>query len=218
MSQCFVGGLSTTTEEKDIYDAFKEHGSIVRVDLRSGYAFVEYAHPGDADRAIDHLDGSHIRCAVVRVEKSMRRSKKCYRCNRIGHFEADCQARSRSRSAGRNKPTKRRSSERNKKRRRSRSSSSSSSDSSSSGSSTGGSEHRRNWHFEWREWQKDGDESPEGRGRERGFYDRDRSRERGRDRGRSSPRRSSSPRDRSRHRERDRSRGRDSSRDRDRRH
>jgi len=67
----FVGGLSRRVVERDVEDLFSKYGRVVKVDLKSGFAFVRYEEPQDADDAIRHLNGIEwIDNCKIRVEPS----------------------------------------------------------------------------------------------------------------------------------------------------
>ncbi len=38
----YVGRLSSRTRERDLEDAFSKYGRIIRLDMKAGYAFIEY--------------------------------------------------------------------------------------------------------------------------------------------------------------------------------
>jgi hypothetical protein len=41
-SVVYVGRLSSRTRERDLEDAFSKYGRIIRLDMKAGYAFIEY--------------------------------------------------------------------------------------------------------------------------------------------------------------------------------
>lgn len=57
MSRVYVGRLSNRTRERDLEDTFGKYGRITRVDMKYGYAFVEFSDNRDAEDAVRDLDG-----------------------------------------------------------------------------------------------------------------------------------------------------------------
>jgi len=73
----FVGGLSFTTTDEGLRDAFARFGTVESAqvvrgpDGRSrGFGFVEMASPDDAERAITSLNGSTLDGRTIKVEKA----------------------------------------------------------------------------------------------------------------------------------------------------
>lgn len=69
-SRIYVGNLSSKTREKDLQEEFEKYGKVVRVDVKTGFAFIEYDDERDAEEAIDRMDGETIDGRKVSVEKS----------------------------------------------------------------------------------------------------------------------------------------------------
>jgi len=95
----YIGKLSQRTRERDIEDTFSKYGKINAVDLKRGYAFVEYDDERDADDAIRAMDGNELDGARIVVEASHggrdrdRRgpgSDECFSCGGRGHWARDC--------------------------------------------------------------------------------------------------------------------------------
>lgn len=67
-TKLFVGNISFNTTENDLHDAFAAHGQVVEANLmmdrttgRSrGFAFVTYATPEEAQKAIDAMHGHQL--------------------------------------------------------------------------------------------------------------------------------------------------------------
>ncbi|XP_063933107.1 uncharacterized protein LOC135144908 [Zophobas morio] len=98
MSRIFVGNLSRNVRRSDLEKHFSEFGSIQKIDLKSGYAFIDYKEQRDADDAIRELnytkfDGQRI---VVELSRSSghRRERstgdRCFVCNESDHWARDC--------------------------------------------------------------------------------------------------------------------------------
>jgi cold-inducible RNA-binding protein len=73
----FIGGLSYTTTDDGLRDAFARYGTVESAqvvrgpDGRSrGFGFVEMANPEDAERAVSGLNGSSLDGRTIRVEKA----------------------------------------------------------------------------------------------------------------------------------------------------
>jgi RNA recognition motif-containing protein len=73
----FVGGLSFSTTDEGLREAFAEYGTVESAqvvrgpDSRSrGFGFVEMANPEDAERAVTGLSGSSLDGRTIRVEKA----------------------------------------------------------------------------------------------------------------------------------------------------
>jgi RNA recognition motif-containing protein len=68
MKNLYVGNLPHSTTEADLRSAFEAHGAVQKVSMvtdrdtgRSrGFAFVEMADAGEADRAVAALNGSQL--------------------------------------------------------------------------------------------------------------------------------------------------------------
>lgn len=62
MSGCrvFIGRLNPAAREKDVERFFKGYGRIRDIDLKTGFGFVEFEDPRDADDAVYELDGKEL--------------------------------------------------------------------------------------------------------------------------------------------------------------
>jgi len=56
-TQIFIAKLSSYVREKDLEYEFRRYGTIRNVELKRGYAFIEYENYKDADEAIREMDG-----------------------------------------------------------------------------------------------------------------------------------------------------------------
>eukprot|EP01111_Echinosteliopsis_oligospora_P011304 TRINITY_DN36_c0_g1_i1.p1 TRINITY_DN36_c0_g1~~TRINITY_DN36_c0_g1_i1.p1 ORF type:complete len:129 (-),score=11.54 TRINITY_DN36_c0_g1_i1:561-947(-) len=94
----YVGKLDPRTREKDIETAFAKYGKIVAVDLKRGYAFVEFDDDRDAEDAVRYMDNTDLDGARIIVEPShggreRRRDPagdECFSCGGRGHWARDC--------------------------------------------------------------------------------------------------------------------------------
>lgn len=69
-TRIYVGNLSSRTREKDLDDAFYKFGKILRVDMKNGFAFIEFDDDRDADDAIYKMNGEDIDGRRITVELS----------------------------------------------------------------------------------------------------------------------------------------------------
>jgi RNA recognition motif-containing protein len=73
----FVGGLSFSTTDEALRDAFATSGSVASAQVvrgpdgrARGFGFVEMAGAEEAEQAIDALNGSSLDGRTIRVEKA----------------------------------------------------------------------------------------------------------------------------------------------------
>ena len=67
LPKIFITKLSPSVTERDIEKAFKEFGDIKKINLKRGYAFVEYSNKEDAKEAIKKLDNKKLFGQTQRV-------------------------------------------------------------------------------------------------------------------------------------------------------
>ena len=66
MSRVYIGGLPERAGPRDIEKLFEKYGRVRGLNLKSGFAFIEYEDGRDADDAVYDLDGKLFmgeRCA-----------------------------------------------------------------------------------------------------------------------------------------------------------
>jgi len=101
MSKLYIGHLSDRTRESSLRAAFGKFGPIRSVDLKNGYAFVEYDEKLDAEDALKALDGTDLDGSNITVQVSHASSGdrprkkvpgegKCFRCGVEGHWAREC--------------------------------------------------------------------------------------------------------------------------------
>lgn len=56
-NQIFIAKLTTSTREKDLEYEFRRYGNIRNIQLKRGFAFVEYDDYKDAEDAVKDMDG-----------------------------------------------------------------------------------------------------------------------------------------------------------------
>lgn len=65
-----VSGLPVGVKKTDIQGAFGDFGQILRIDLETGRAFVEFDDERDAKDALAEMDGKKLKDCRIRVERS----------------------------------------------------------------------------------------------------------------------------------------------------
>jgi len=83
MKRLFVGNLDFHATEDGLRQLFAAHGQVDRVDIVNdssgqprGFAFVEMANAGDADKAIAALDGTQFGGRIVAVNEARPRPQR----------------------------------------------------------------------------------------------------------------------------------------------
>eukprot|EP00002_Diphylleia_rotans_P011548 TRINITY_DN227_c0_g1_i3.p1 TRINITY_DN227_c0_g1~~TRINITY_DN227_c0_g1_i3.p1 ORF type:complete len:192 (+),score=44.60 TRINITY_DN227_c0_g1_i3:57-632(+) len=78
MSRVYVGHLPSDIRESELRDLFRRCGRIRRVDIKNGYAFLDFDDRRDAEDAVRDFDGSRYDGARISVElaRTDRRSER----------------------------------------------------------------------------------------------------------------------------------------------
>jgi RNA recognition motif-containing protein len=71
-----VGNISPQVSNKDLEETLAKYGTIISINIKNNYAFVEYKDPKDADEAILGLNGFDYHGKVLNVEPSNSNGKK----------------------------------------------------------------------------------------------------------------------------------------------
>jgi len=70
--QIYIRGFSRRTTRDDVKDAFRKCGKIREVQLKNGYAFVEFDDYLDAEDAVDRMHGKNLDGYRLTVEPAGR--------------------------------------------------------------------------------------------------------------------------------------------------
>ena len=68
--QIFIAKLSADVREKDLEYEYRRYGTIKNVELKRGYAFIEYESHKDAEEAIKDMDGIKFEGNRIVVQQS----------------------------------------------------------------------------------------------------------------------------------------------------
>lgn len=67
-TKIYIGRLSHETTQEDLEDVFKTYGQLNKIDLKLGFAFIEFQDSRDAEDAIRDLNGREIRGSAISVQ------------------------------------------------------------------------------------------------------------------------------------------------------
>ncbi|KAG0319698.1 hypothetical protein BGZ99_004964 [Dissophora globulifera] len=90
----FLGRLAHDTRSRDLEDLFGKYGRVTRLDIKrgtnSGYGFVEYEDPRDAEEAVHKLNGSLVNGNPIVVEFAKNNGRRagdneCFKCGKEGN-------------------------------------------------------------------------------------------------------------------------------------
>lgn len=83
MKNLYVGNLAFTTTEQELRTLFETHGAVERVNIATdqqtgrprGFAFVEMANPGEADKASAALTGTNLGGRTLKVNAAREKTQ-----------------------------------------------------------------------------------------------------------------------------------------------
>ncbi len=68
--QIYIARLPPKTTEKDLTYKFEKFGEIKNIDLKHGFAFIEYSDNKEAENAIEKMNGKTLNGQKIVVEPS----------------------------------------------------------------------------------------------------------------------------------------------------
>lgn len=74
--QIYIAKLSSTVRERDLEERFDKYGDIRKVQVKNGYAFIEYYDYRDAEYAIERMNGRTFEGHRIVVQASMGKRRK----------------------------------------------------------------------------------------------------------------------------------------------
>ncbi|KAF9392468.1 hypothetical protein CPC16_003297, partial [Podila verticillata] len=94
----FLGRLTPDTRSRDLEDLFAKYGRVTRLDIKrgtnSGFGFVEYEDPRDAEEAVHKLNRHVVNGSEIVVEFAKNNGRRagdneCFKCGREGNYSQD---------------------------------------------------------------------------------------------------------------------------------
>ena len=72
----FVGKLAPdSVTEADLNEAFSKYGEVVKIDIKTTYAFVFYESPNECEAAIKYMDGQNVNGNLIIVQSARGQSR-----------------------------------------------------------------------------------------------------------------------------------------------
>ena len=90
----FIGRLPHDTRTSDLEEVFHRYGRLRRVNLKRGFAFIDFEDKRDAEDAIHGCDGMRFLDNRIAVEWAKGNNRVttagCFKCGKEGHIAREC--------------------------------------------------------------------------------------------------------------------------------